>query len=56
MYVGQGMAYREIVVHAKTVQSAGKLLKREYPEWTQVDKWMVVSASPFLFAGRMHME
>lgn len=49
MYLGHGMHYKTILVHAPNVQSAGKELKKHYAEWTQMEKWRLLTSRTRLF-------
>lgn len=41
----------EVLVHAKTAQSAGRLLKQAYPEWERIS-WGELSTAPVV----MHLK
>lgn len=41
----------EVLIHAKTAQAAGRLLKRAYPGWERI-RWAALSDSPIV----MHLK
>lgn len=36
MVIDIGLCYQNVLVHAKTPQSAGRIVKREYPGWEKL--------------------